>query len=374
MAKVHRIQFLQALEAVRPGLSKETKFEQSTCFVFLDGKVYTYNDEISCIAKSGLPKKMVGVVEAKPLLEVLNKLKEEDIEVEIDDDESKFLITGKSRRWAKLRLDAEIELPVEKVERPEKEDWHDLHERFGEAIATVQECAGTDESKLAFTCIHLHNKWIEACDNNQLTRFRIKTRIKQPVMVRRDSIKHIIPLDMTEFAETNVWIHFRNPGGVQLACKRRVEKYPKLDEYLKASGEPTVLPKGIADDAEFSEIFSKEVKDGNLVVVTLKPGRMELRGVGVSGEAGAPKKVKYNGPKIAFSIAPKLLGEITKRHTECQISKDYIRVDGDKWTYVSCLKDPRSENKRAEDAAEAAALEQEDPGETEERDNQWEDD
>lgn len=370
MAKVHRIQLLQNLEACQPGLSKTEKYEQSTCFVFLGGRVFTYNDEISCRAKTGLPKDVEGAVQAKPLMSALGKMKDDDVEVEITDNE--FVVSGKTRREFGVRMDSEITLPIEKVERPEKEDWRLLHQDFSEAIATVKDCAGKDESQFAFTCVHIARKWVEACDNNQLTRYRLKTGLKIPIIVRRDSIKHITPLDMTHFAETEVWIHFKNGSGIELACKRHVEKYPNLEKYLEANGENTILPKGIGEDADFAETFSKEVEDHNLVVVTLKPGRMVIKGTGISGWALAPKKVKYHGPPIAFSIAPRLLAEITKRHTDCQISSEHLRVDGGKWTYITCLSDPKDEQRRAESAAEAAKLEQEDPGDEEELDEQWE--
>jgi len=379
MAKVHRIQLLQNLEAVQPGLSKKEKYEQSTCYIFLGGKVYTYNDQIACRAKTGLPKDLEGAVQAKPLLQALGLMKDDDVEIDIVDNEFHVCSADPKKKEKKrsyrefaVRMDPEITLPVEKVERPEKDDWKPLHENFSEAIATVQGCAGTDESQFAFTCIHIASKWIEACDNNQLTRFRLKTGVKVPIILKRDSIRHITPLDMTHFAETEVWIHFKNPSGIELACKRNTDKYPKLEAYLEATGTPTILPKGIAEAANFTETFSKEVKDHNLVVVTLKPGRMVIKGTGVSGWASEPKKVKYNGPPIAFSIAPSLLAEITKKHTECQISKDHLRVDGGKWTYISCLSSPEEANKIAETAAEAARLAEEDPVGDEDNNQQWE--
>lgn len=677
MAKINRQRLLQALEATMPGLAVgKSKFDQSTCFCFLDGKVLTYNDEISCRAKSKLPDSIEGAVDSKPLLAVIRKMKEKEIDIEQKD--SLLYITGESRRKVKLRMEPEIDLPIEKVERPEKKDWKTLSEHFSEAINIVSPCAGKNEAEFAFTCIHMHPKFIEACqpagtivrtsdgdvpietievgqrvwsynsqvgkasrriiganpkatnsfrtghlvtatgsrpyngdlvvvhagekssryttnhecvvrfgkafihkhivyvmqrgnqfrvgvtgprnwksqwarkgrdgradvrtrmslqqadrcwilacfateaealaeerfvcakygipdmlfrvrpgerhsgtqekcdsfwdrfgdntsgaftclraygrelaypfvertgysggsrpshmstvdvkiracnllpgmkvldadrnkngkvrkkswvpitltrepyngmvysmtvekshtyigdgivthncDNNQITRFRLKSKIKTPIMMRQSSIKHVAPLDMTQFAETDTWIHFRNPAGVEFACKRIVEEYPDMGKFLKVSGEPTTLPKGIAEECDFAEIFTSELeKEMNLLVVTIKStGRMLIRGVGISGEAEVPKKIKYSGDSIAFCIAPKLLAEITKKHRDCQISNDHIRVDGGRWTYVGCLGDPVEEAKRAEAAAEAAAIAAD--AESEDHSDQWKED
>lgn len=376
MAKINRAQLLTNLEAVVPGLSKKERSEQTNSFVFMDGRVYTYNDEIYCKARSGMPKDFEGAVEAKTLLTALNKFKDDEVEVEISGN-SEFLVTGKHRKKFAVILDADITAftkNLDKVEVPLKKDWKPLHENFGEAISIVQECAGKDESQFAFTCIHLSTKWVESCDNNQLTRYRIKTGIKQPVIVKRDSIKHISPLDMTHFAETDTWIHFRNPDKVQLSCKRHVEKYPDLTKYLKDSdGEITILPKGISDDVDLAEIFSKQVKDKNLLVVELKPGKMKIKGIGVSGWASSEKSVKYRGNPLAFCIAPALLSEITKRHTECKVNGSHLRVDGSRWTYVTSLGDPKEVERKVEKEAEATALAEKEPEEDiADRDAQWE--
>lgn len=40
---------------------------------------------------------------------------------------------------------------------------------------------------------------------------------------------------------------------------------------------------------------------------------------------------------MKFRIAPKLLIELTKRHNECEISRDRLLVNGGKFRYVTCL-------------------------------------
>ena len=44
---MNREDILEALEIVKPGLASKEHIEQSTCFAFKNGKVMTFNDEIS---------------------------------------------------------------------------------------------------------------------------------------------------------------------------------------------------------------------------------------------------------------------------------------------------------------------------------------
>lgn len=357
---VDRAKLLRNLEAVVPGLSKKDTVEQSGSFAFVGKYVWTYNGEIACKAPSGLPEEFEGAIEAQSILSVLRERKDDKFDIELSS--GQVVLVGKN--WeVELQRTPEITLEVEKVERPGKKDWKPLPDDFGAAINIVQNCARKDgpDARFEFTCIHIHPKWVEACDNQQLTRYRLKSPIKQSLIVRRDNIKHITSLDMTEFAETETWVHFRNPARVHLSCLRHFETFPNLTEFLKVEGKKIVLPRGVANDAKFVEIFSKQVEDRNLAVVTLKPGWMYVRGIGVTGKARTVKKVKYDGKPLAFGIAPKLLQDITKRHNEAQINKQFLRVDGEKWTFVTSLESPKRTEQKATAAAEAAAMEDQEP-------------
>lgn len=348
---VNRSEFLARLECVQPGLSPRDIVEQSSCLVFRGGAVWTYNDEVACRATSGLPKDFEGAVQAKQLLDVLRKLGEDDVELHLG--EKELIVVGKGRR-AGVRMDEEILLPLDKLERPQKEMWRELPENFTDAVGMVAECAGKDESQFAMTCVHFHGKWIEACDNSQLTRYRIKTGIEKPFLVRRDSLKHITTLGMTRISETDAWVHFRNGNGLTLSCRRYIESYPDLNPLLTVEAPEQInLPKGLVEAAQKAEIFSAENPDSNNVIIEIKPGKLRIKGVGVFGWYSEVKKINYNAAPIAFLIGPKLLATICKKHNECAIGNGRLMVDGGKWKYVTCLGTPA----KIEEQAKAEAME-----------------
>ena len=71
--KATREKLLKEVEAVLPGISQKELIEQSSCIIFKDGKIYTYNDEISCRYYTHL--KINGAVSAMPLINILRKMK-----------------------------------------------------------------------------------------------------------------------------------------------------------------------------------------------------------------------------------------------------------------------------------------------------------
>lgn len=328
--KVNREKLLQQLESVQSGLSAKEIVEQSSCFVFTGGKVFTFNDEISCYANS--PLKIEGAVSAAPLVAILQKVHVDELEIEVGKGE--LLLKWKNREVG-VTMEKDILLPISVVEKPGA--WNKLPDDFTEAIEMTHQCAGKDQSHYAITCVHIHPKWIEACDNFQMTRYKVKTGIAKPTLVRGTSIQHIVPLGMTEMSESETWLHFRNPSGLVFSCRRDLQAYEDLSGFLDFKGDPLTLPKGLGEDTNNAEIFSSEDPATNHVLVELRPGKLRVEGRGNSGWYRAKKTLKYSGAPFDFRIAPKLLIQLTERHNECEITKERLKVDGGKYTYVTCL-------------------------------------
>src|SRR5688572_28649491 len=114
--KVNREELVRQLEALQPGISTKAIIEQENCIVFKDGEAITFNDEISCRLKTNITG-ITGAVRFGPLLGLLTKLQEDEIEVR--QGEGELLIKGKNKESG-IRMDADILLPFENVEKPKK--------------------------------------------------------------------------------------------------------------------------------------------------------------------------------------------------------------------------------------------------------------
>jgi DNA polymerase III sliding clamp (beta) subunit (PCNA family) len=350
---INREELLQQLMSVQPGLSRREIIEQSSCFVFSGGMVMTYNDEIACTQKCSL--NIEGAVQATPLLAILGKLPEDELEVETTDGE--LILKGKKRR-AGIRREKEVALPIASVDKPTK--WLELPADFLEAVTLVQHSASKDESRFQLTCIHIHPKYIEACDNYQITRYKMATGVAESTLVRSESLKHVPTLGMTEFCETESWLHFRNPNGLVLSCRRYKEDFPNLKDLLNFNGHKITLPKGLADAADKAKVFTNETSDDSQVLVELRTGKLRVKGVGGGGWYQEVKKLAYDGPDMSFMIAPDLLIEITTRHNDAEIAEGRLKVDGGKWRYVTSLGSPAETPDTGEDTPpEEAAKEKE---------------
>ena len=333
--KINRIELLQKLQAVAPGLASRESIEQSSCFVFKGGRVITYNGEVACFQKSNLD--LTGAVASGPLLALLDKLPEEDIDLTVGEGEL-LIKAGKGRRSG-IRMEADAMLPIEDVEKPE--GWRDMHEAFNEAVDIAAQCTSKDDSKGFYqTCVHIHPNHIEACDNYQFARFPVVTGVAKAALIKREFIKNIAASDMTQVCETKSWMHFRNAAGLRMSFRLYMDDFPDLDYLLDVKGKPATLPGGLADAVDKAAVFSSMNAENDNVMVELRADKMRLTGKSAQGWYKEQQPCKYSGPDINFIIAPKLLIEITKRTKECVISEGALKIDTGRWTYISCLGAP----------------------------------
>ena len=352
--KINREELIRKLESVQPGLATRETVEQSNCLVFYHGSVHAFNDELYCCCPSGLDPKAKAAVPAAKLLEQLGKWNEDEIDLNFGDAE--LLISGKGQK-AGVRLEKEIALPIKSIEKPT--EWKTLPSAFAEAVGIVGQCAARQHEDFKKMCVNLHPKWVEAWDNHQIARYELKTGLKAPVLVRQQSIQHVVTLGMTKFAETDGWLHFKNPNGLQLSCRRYVDEFPsdELTKYLTVTNPTkTQLPKGLAEAADKAAVFTAEA-DANLVRVKLKTNRAWIKGVGVSGwyERG-PMRVVYDGPRLEFLIAPKLLGEIVTKYPEVGIVSDRMSINGGGVWTMCCYLAPVEEESSSNGQVEAAVV------------------
>jgi DNA polymerase III sliding clamp (beta) subunit (PCNA family) len=333
---INREDFLRQLESVSAGLAKREIIEQSKCFVFNEGRVITFNDEIACQHKCDL--EITGAIQAEPLLAILRKLQEEDVSVSVAD--GHMVVKGK-RRTAGIRMEQEVLLNLDGLETPDQ--WRSVSPEFMEAIDLVQQTVSKDMSKFERTCIHITPDLVESTDNNQLSRYLLSTGFESSILVRRDSIKDVTSLGMGKVAETKNWIHFKNKLGLIFSSRRHTdEEFPDLSPLLKFNGSRLVLPKGLGEAAEKAAIFSAESSTTTDVLISLRAGKLKIRGQGVSGWYTEVKAIDYEGPEFAFLITPKLLGDLASKHSNCLINERLLLIDGGNWKYVASLGSPEA--------------------------------
>lgn len=342
--QANRKALLETLESVQPGLSHEGTIEQSDCFVFQDGRVFSYDDEVACSAACDL--ELVGAVTAKPLLELLQKLPEEVVELELG--EATLGVKGQ-RRKAEVRMQHEVLLAIDQIDWPEEDDWRELPKEFCEAAEVVRQCVGKDDSQFALTCLHITPKHLEACDNWQATRYPLKTGFASEMLIRSRAVLHLAHMSVVECAEGENWVHFRNAAGVSISCRRYMEDYESLDEIVKVDGSEITLPDGLETAADIARVFSRDNSENDKIELCLDKNRLSIVGEGQNGKYREVKRIDYKGERLKFRISPTMLKSVLARSLQCHISEERLWIDAGKFVYVTVLEPKAEEEPDAEE-------------------------
>ena len=322
-------ELLNQLEWVVPGLDKKELIEQSSCFVFRDGKVWTFNDEIACSVKCDL--KVEGVVFAEDLMKILRSLKDDKISIDIK--QNKLLLQAKQARGATL-FSKDILLPIDVVEVPK--GWRPLPEEFIDGLKLVHTCASRKSAQAELTYVHIHPEYIEACDGVQAGRYLVAMPMKNPFLVEESSLRHILTMSPKKIGLTPRWVHFRNAAGFTISCRRNRDVYENLGELFDVKGEPFTIPKGLKDDISIQEWLASRTDD-HRVLVTLEKGYMLIRADTSATWWVKRRRVHYDGPRLTFLIDPKLLVAIAEQFEDCEITDKRLLVNCGRLKYVTAL-------------------------------------
>jgi len=336
--QIKKPELLEALEIVKPGLANKEIIEQTTSFAFVKGRVITYNDSIS-ISHPVKDLNIEGAIEATYLYKFLGKVKADDINIELKDNEI-LLKTGRAK--AGLTLQTEIRLPLEEVTGRKK--WKDLPSNFNKFLSFAMPSCSKDMSRPVLTCVHVNQSGvIEASDSYRMTYCDLKEEVPvDTFLLPASSAVDVVKLNPIKVAKSNGWIHFSNEVGSEISCRIfNDDTYPDTSKILNMTGDRLILPQIIDEVLERAMVFSKRdhLLD-EIITITIQNMVLEVSAKSSTGWFKEKVNMKYSEDPIIFSITPFLLKGILSETRECFINKERtkLKFEGEGWQYVTMLR------------------------------------
>lgn len=331
-----KTKMLDVLNRVRSGVSNNPELIQSDMFVFQNGRVMSFNDEIAVIAD--LDVEIEGAVDAKTIFAFLSKLPDEEVDVSMVDGELSF---ESKNIHAGVRVEKEIKLPIDEIPTPKK--WETLPDGFAKAVRFCLFSVSRDTSFPELMCVHCKDSFVESCDNYRATRYTLsegkKTAFASEMLIPQGAAKSVVEIQPTHYAVTDGWIHFKNESGTRLSVRTYAGDYQKLDKLFSVKGESIKFPDGLETTLNRAQDFSREEDVmGALVDVTVQKNKMVVdseNDVGWFSERIAG--VKYSGPKVQFTISAPFLAELLALLDEATVGGESLVLRGEHFAHVCRL-------------------------------------
>lgn len=319
--EVNRQELADVLKKVFPAVGPKENDVQATCFIFREGFVYTYNDDI--FMSMPLPDEdentqSIGVlgefaIQAKEFLAFLNKMNDETISLDME--EGKLVVKGR-RLKAEIIAEATITMPIDDIAMPEK--WYGLDKEVMMALKCCAPVCSKDLTKPLSTCVCLAGNLAEVSDVDKAVRYTMEnTLFTKQFYVPGESARVISRYPATRYSWTDGWIWFApdDDSSPIVACRTYYDNQPYVDmsALMETEGTLIELPKNTAEALERSEVFTSSTDltqitmEDNYLTVEFADNWCVIKSAGGLGKCQEKLRTSYDGPKIAFSTKVEVL-------------------------------------------------------------------
>ena len=334
--KISREKLLWALEMTKPGVATKEVIEQSTKYIFWNGRVLTYNDEISVSAPLE-DSTLEGAVEAKPLYDLVSRLEDENLSLSHDENSLRIKT---SRINVKLPLQP-VALPfpvLERFENPGEEK--PVPENLMQALRFCAPCCSTNLGRIALTCVHVTKDFAEATDGFQAVRYRFAgTMPVEEFLIPAAAVRELSGYEITAIFENNdeedTWIHFSAKAGVRFSVRKIDVQFPAVDKILTLDESiPIRFPADVIGAVNRAKIFASADGTGlDKLKVRLDSGKLTFLAEGEFGHFEETCEVDSEASASFATFLDPLRNALTNS-SECQFAKNRISFSGENWQYV----------------------------------------
>jgi DNA polymerase III sliding clamp (beta) subunit (PCNA family) len=334
--KLQKQNLLKALNVVKSGLASKEIIEQSTNFIFQDGQVITFNDEIAVHCPIGKDFDIAGAVPAKELLAILTRFSGDEVDLEIVENELR-LKCGRQRSG--IKLEAEICLPIDKIKIPKK--WKVLPSDFVSALKCCYSAAAKDLTYPGLANIHLDEVCAESSDNSQVAYWSWKKEgFDGDILFPISAVLNLLSLSPIKYFCDHGWGHFLNEGGAVLSCRISEGEFPDVSAHLDFEEFGKIeFPSTIIDILDKAGVFTAgAMKQDKLISLDVnEKGMLTVRGEGDYGWYEESRRVKWTGTAIGFQVSPDNLRSILENSAIAIVGEDKIKFETDRMIYLLVL-------------------------------------
>ena len=336
--QTNRTEFLAVLKSLLPAVVTNGVIPQTDCFFFNDSEheIITYNDEIAI--RTQFDHDIGGAVDAKKLVAVLDRMKDDEVTIETDENELRVL--GK-RASSGILLEREITAPIDKIPTPKNPS--SLPDGFTDALLKTAAAAADDMTQPILSAVHITPKHLEATDGKRLTRVTIETELpdETELLLPAKWAKVITDVEPSAFAFDDAWVHFVSEDvTVSVRLITSDGRFPDCGRIIESSGggETLTLPDEMPEMlARASALFDNSDLMPSVTVSVSDKGALKIESKTAHGWTKETKRVKHGGGALEFCAQPKFLSDMLALSPVITVKGDMLRLDAENIVHIAMM-------------------------------------
>ena len=298
---------LESLKNCMPGVdSGNTVLQGSDTFVFHNGRIFSYNDNISVsvpIEQSEMLEESVeGAVKADEFFKILSKLPNDEVNFAVSE-KSWLLKSGKAKAELTL-IDFDYESRLKGIEP--SNDWKEIKDDFIFAIGSCK----MENNKSPLSGVFVSGKEVISTDAYQLNRFTMPETDLPNFWISDNSVNELLKIkNFTSMQLQGNWVHFKTEQGVIFSIKvLNKDNYPYdkvvklLDNCNVENAFNATFPENLFDAIDRATAFSMDMSGHNLIRLVLSPKNIEVSSERTSGKY--EEKVAWDEGVITEEFEP----------------------------------------------------------------------
>ncbi len=217
--EVNRLDLVDVLNLVRPGLSQKEIVEQSNHFIFNKDEVLAYNDEL--LISYPFDIDVQCTVDSSLFLKLLSKMTTETISLEV---KKGILEVWNEKTNAQIPIVEESEI-FEHIKTVTSglgdTKWHRLSEDFIEGLRLCAFSADTDRQRGTLTCVRVEGSDVMSGSKSRISWYQMDKEVDEDFYIEAALIQELSRYDdISSYTLSKAWAHFKSKGGVTFSARR----------------------------------------------------------------------------------------------------------------------------------------------------------
>jgi hypothetical protein len=299
MFKIKQKELKKILTILKPGTNKAISI-QAGCVNFRKDTITTESPffSVSCPLKTDI----AGSYSLTDFLKIVGQIKA-DTEIQLKQTPKTLqLSVAEGKKKLQFALKAQWGAPRSTLPVPDDKQWEDIPNGFNDGLANTFPIARKATSPSNHLhCVHITPKHFAATDGSRVVMRAVKNHLSKPVILPATSIKELLKINPTAYAQEGPHLFFRNDKGVVYCLSEFLDEFPEISHLFKIKLGPEIttgkafqelVQTACSMDAQRIELNFRESEAVTLLAMTK------------SGPIRGTCPIEYKGPDFKIKIRP----------------------------------------------------------------------
>jgi hypothetical protein len=322
MFKIKQKALKQILTTLKPGTNKAVSV-QAGCVNFRENTITTESPffSVSCPLKSDI----IGSFSLTDFLKIVGQIKAStEINLKKTPKTLQLSVT-EGKKKLQFALKAQWEAPASTVPALSNKEWNEIPNGFNDGLANtfpITKKSANPSNHLH--CVHITSKYFAATDGGRVVMRAVKNHFTSPVILPANSIKELLKINPTSYAQRGPHIFFRNEQGVIYCLAEFLEEFPTIDHLFKIKLGPEIT----TDEAFIEVVETASSMDAQRIELRFTKSEVALLAMTQSGPVKGVCPAEYDGPDFKIKIRPDFMLDGLRYSNTFRFSKDmqYLAV------------------------------------------------